>query len=405
MKKFKIIPRFSPAIKLDDFSVFFKKADVPNIINRFEEQFASFLNRKYAIFTPSGRCALQLILQNLAYQDKRKKVIMPSFTHPSVPLMISKLNLKPIFFDVGRESFLLEVEDSKKYNDCLAVVSANLFGLSADMNKIIKFAQDNTMYLIEDCAQSLGAMYENKLSGSFGHASFYSFSITKNFTTLSGGMLVTDDEGLKSMCQEVIREDKEVVAEIIKAFLFVLFSNPVIFSLFLYPLLLAFRKNDLLETIFKENILLSDGLDNEIKYPSFIKASLGLSQLNVLKEMNDQRRENGQYMSLLLNDFKNHLVYPHPYAKSNPVYLSFPVLVKNRENLKRYLLQKGVDSTIGFLKACHLLDPFREQNFSCPNAEFIEQNILHLPIHHKLSKVDIEYMVGVLKDYFGKYES
>ena len=62
MKKFRIIPRFAPAIKLDDFSIFFKKADTLNIINKFEEQFASFLNRKY--YSPEQ---IQKIGKDLAF--------------------------------------------------------------------------------------------------------------------------------------------------------------------------------------------------------------------------------------------------------------------------------------------------------------------------------------------------
>jgi len=405
MKKFKIIPRFSPSIKLDDFSVLFKKINPLDVINEFEEQFASFLNRKYAIFTSSGRQAFQFILQDLVSKDSRNSVIMPSFTHPSIPFMASKLNIKPLFLDVGRENFLLEIKDFKKYNDCLAVVPANLFGFSADMDKVVKFTRDNTAYLIEDCAQSLGTMYGNKLLGSFGYASFYSFSITKNFTTLSGGMIATDNETLKSVSRKAIKKDKKLAAEITKSFLFVLFSNPVIFSLFLYPLLLIFKKNDLLEIIFKEKNLLSERFSNKIEVPSVIKAALGLRQLDVLEEINNRRRENGKYLAALLNELREYLIYPHPCEKSHPVYLSFPILVKNRERVKRYLLQKGIDSTVGFLKACHLLKPFQYQNASCPNAEFIEQNILHLPVHHKLNKTDLEYIAKMLKDYFSKYES
>lgn len=404
MNKFKVIPRFAPALKLEDLRVFFKKMALLDIVEKFEEQFAFSLNRRYALFTPSGRYAFQLILRNISLRDKRQKVIIPSFTHPSVPLTVLNLKLKPVFFDVGKETFLMEIKNFQKYNDCLAIVPTNLFGFSVDMETVVKFASENGLFIIEDCAQSLGAKYKNKFLGSFGYASFYSFSLTKNFTTLSGGMLVTDDFALKSEYTRVVRKDKKIIFEIIKAFLFILFSNPLIFLLFLYPLLLASKEKDLLEIIFKEKVSFAESFSSRIEFPSSLKAKMGLAQLELVEEINRKRRENGEYLSLLLKNLKQHLEYPEPCEGSTPVYLSFPILVKKRARLKKYLLRKGVDSTTGFLKACHLLAPFKNLNFRCPNAKSLEQNILHLPVHQGLTRPDLEYIAQVLKDYFNKYE-
>jgi dTDP-4-amino-4,6-dideoxygalactose transaminase len=404
MNKFRIIPRFAPSLSSDSFRFIFKKIDKINLIEEFEEKFASYINRKYAIFTPSGRFAFHLILNRLISQDKRKKIILPSFTHPSIPLIALNLGLKPVFFDVRKNIPLLEINKSQGYNDCLAVVATHLFGFSVDMEEVMEFASRNGLFIIEDCAQGLGAKYKNKFLGSFGYASFYSFSLTKNFTTLSGGMLVTDDFGLKSELKKIITKDKKVFLEILKAFLFLLFTNPVVFSFFVYPFLLA-SKNDLIEIIFKEKILPQKVFKDKIPL-SLLKAKLGLLQLNSVEGINKKRNENGQYLLTLLKkmDLGKYLILPQPIEYSQPIYLSFPILVRNRIRLKRYLLKKGIDSTIGFLKACHLLNLFKNFKAYCPNAEFVEKNILHLPIHHKVARSDLNYIAQTFKKYFQRYE-
>ena len=377
----KIIPRFSPSISWDDLIL--KKSDNSSI-EIFQKLFCNYLGKRYCLFLPSGRSALYLILSYLKKIDKRKKVILPAFTHSSIPEVVSALGLKVLFQDVSKETFLIDIENLN--SDILAVVPTHLFGLSCEMSRILELSKTHNVYVIEDCAQGMGARYEGRPLGSWGYACFFSFSITKNFTTLSGGLVATDDYDLFKMGLKMIEKYNSICwEEMLKAFLFIFFSKPVIFLGILYPLLSLGNKKDILELIFKER---KRSKRYRFEQSSF-KASLGIRQFQKFNTINHRRKMNGVYLRSLLSEADHKLVIPKIAEKAEPSYLSFPIAIYKRNQLKHFLLRKGIDTTFGFLQAYG----------DCPNAKFLENSILHLPVHHRLRKSDLEYIAKSVKDF------
>lgn len=380
----KIIPRFSPSISLDDLVL--KKSD--SSIEIFQKLFCNYLGRRYCLFLPSGRSALYLILSYLKKIDKRKKVILPAFTHGSIPEVVSTLGLKVLFQDVNRETFLIDVEDLN--SDILAVVPTHLFGLSCEMKKIMEISKLHNVYVIEDCAQGMGARYEGCPLGSWGYASYFSFSITKNFTTLSGGLVATDDYDLFKTGLKIIKKYNNICWEgMLKALLFIFFCEPVIFLCILYPLLFVGNKKDILELIFKERKSKSKGYSFE---QSSFKASLGIRQFQKFNAVNHKRKMNGVYLRSLLSEVNSKFIIPKIAENSEPSYLSFPIAIYKRNQLKHFLLRRGIDTTFGFLQAYG----------DCPNAKFLENSILHLPVHHRLRESDLEYIAKSVKDFLNR---
>ena len=166
-------------------------------VENFENNFANYHDRKFALMTTNCTSAIHLILQALNISEE-DEVLVPDITWIGSAAPIIYQNAKPIFVDVNRNSWCIEPEDilRKITSKTKALISVNVYGNMADYEKIEKICQENNIVLIEDAAESLGSMYKQKKSGSFGTASVFSFHRTKTLTTGEGGMLLLDDEKL-----------------------------------------------------------------------------------------------------------------------------------------------------------------------------------------------------------------
>jgi len=169
----------------------------PNV-TEFEKEFAIKVNTKYGAALASGTAAmhLSLLAENIGKGDI---VICPSLTFIATANPILYCNATPVFIDSDYESWnmdpdLLE-EALKKYGDKVkAVLVVHIYGLSADMDRIMEVCSKYGVTVIEDAAESLGAYYKGKHTGTFGKYGIFSFNGNKIITTSGGGMLVSEDE-------------------------------------------------------------------------------------------------------------------------------------------------------------------------------------------------------------------
>lgn len=165
-----------------------------------ENDFKNYLNVPYARITNSGTAALYLILEALKTLSPRKTVIIPSYICPLVPLAIKRAGLKVEVCDIGGDDFDFhrgELEElCTASDDVLAVIAAHIGGIPLDLDSIGRAAKRNGAFLIEDCAQSLGAKYKGKLTGTIGDVSFFSLCRGKGLTIYEGGAVVTPKKEL-----------------------------------------------------------------------------------------------------------------------------------------------------------------------------------------------------------------
>jgi len=168
---------------------------------QFEEAFANYVGRRFAIALPSCTAALHLSLAalNLKASDE---VIVPEATWIATSAPISYVGATPVFADIDAQSWCL---DPRSFEAAItprtrAVIVVNLYGGMPDMDEIIEVAARHGIAVIEDAAESTGSEYRGRRAGSFGLASVFSFHGTKTLTTGEGGMLLTDDEALYRRC-------------------------------------------------------------------------------------------------------------------------------------------------------------------------------------------------------------
>lgn len=164
----------------------------------FEKEVAAMTGAKHALSVSSGTDALLLALMALGIKPG-DEVLCPAFTFFATAGAVSRLGAVPVFTDICPICFNLDVNDAraKITAQTKAIIPVHLFGQCADMDPILALAQEHGLRVVEDAAQSIGARYKGRQSGTLGDFGTYSFFPSKNLGGFGdGGMLVTNDDEL-----------------------------------------------------------------------------------------------------------------------------------------------------------------------------------------------------------------
>ncbi len=168
----------------------------------FEKEFAEFSNSKYAVALSNGTVALDLAIKSLNLKKNSEIIVTPrSFIASASCILLN--NLKPKFIDVDKNTHNITLEQiSKSINkNTSAIICVHLGGMPCNMIEIMKFAKQNDLFVIEDCAQAHGAKIENRSVGSFADISTWSFCYDKIISTGGeGGMITTNNKKLYDFC-------------------------------------------------------------------------------------------------------------------------------------------------------------------------------------------------------------
>ena len=173
-------------------------------VQKFEKNLSTYVGRKHATACANGSAALDIAVKALGLK-KDDEVIIPSFTIISCTQSLVKLGIKPLLIDSSYETFNMRVDDIEKKitPKTKAIMIVHIFGLSVDLEPILKIAKKYNLKIIEDAAEVIGQEYKNKKCGSFGDISTFSFYSNKHITTGEGGMVLTDDEELDKRAKKL----------------------------------------------------------------------------------------------------------------------------------------------------------------------------------------------------------
>ena len=164
----------------------------------FERKFAAWQGSQYAISASSGTAALHIALSALGI-GPGDEVIVPSYTFIASSFSIVQAGAIPRFADVNIDDHCISLESAQKLVNkrTKAIMPVHLYGNVCDMDKILAFAKEHNLFVIEDNAEAFGGVYKGKKTGTLGHMAACSFCQNKTFTTGGeGGMVTTDDEEL-----------------------------------------------------------------------------------------------------------------------------------------------------------------------------------------------------------------
>lgn len=402
----KIIPSFRPSISYKQLNRVLLRILLDNVsgqeIAKFEDRFARYLGVKHAIRAPSGRWGLNYILESLNLKEG-DEVILPSFTYFAVPAAIVKLGLKPIFVDINSQNLNINVKKIRENitDRTRVIIPTHLCGFVCELDEILGIAKEHNIKVIEDCAQSLGTEYKDRKVGSFGEASYFTFGITKNFTTLGGGMIAINNDKLADTIRHNVKEIlpismKVLFFRLLKAYIMKLATSSILFpGVYWIIRMFSYFNIDIVDCIFREKALLLGNLSRGGQINK-IQSELGVAQLNDLDKKNAMRMEKGLELYERLKSVDN-IQIPLLEQKAKNIFSGCPILVKSRKDMKRMLLKKGIDTSAGYMQDCSRLDVFKEFKKDCSNASKVEDGILYLPVYAELTPPKLKYIANAVK--------
>ncbi len=385
----------------------------PDGVRAFEEAFARLLGVRHAVAVSSGKAALALVLRSLG-TGPGDGVVLSSYNVPEVPAVLAGMGLRPRFADIHPHTFNLDPEEAAMAVDGRTrfLLVTHLYGHPADLDRLIALARDRGLEVIEDCAQALGARWRGRRVGTFGRAAVFSFGLMKNLNTLHGGMVVTDDDEVAGRVREALRHApagsrSRVAREFGLALALAGLTRPVPFSIAVYPVVrvveaiapsFLWRLAKMRPEAWEQGALDPWPL---VAPMGPAQAACGLAGLERVEPETRTRRDNAEALRKGLGDLEDVLLQ-EPLPGAEAAWTQFVVRVRDRDRVRRRLLQDGVDTTSGYLRACHRLPAFARENAPpCPNALALERDNLYLPLSPDLTARDMERIAHAFRRAVG----
>ena len=314
-----------------------------SVVEKFEQELAGYIGVKEGVATSSGTAALHLAL--LALNITRKDTVaMPSYVCTAVLNAVNYVGALPLLIDTHPDTFHMDVGDLKRKltPQVKVIIVPHSFGLAADLEEIIALG----IPLVEDCAQSIGATYKDKLTGSFGDISIFSFYATKMITTGEGGMVVSNAEELSRRIRDLRDYDNK--------------GNYVT----------------------RYNYKMTD-----------FQASLGLSQLKRLNHFIEIRRSIAQKYN---SELKNFCSLPANHGNdSQHIYYRYTVKLRHdAESFLKLSREKGINCERPVFKPLH-----RYLDLSgFTNTDNVWEKAVSIPIYPTLTEKNMNTIIEFVKN-------
>ena len=333
---------------------------------KLENTFKKFFKIKYALPTSSCTGALHLILLGLGIK-KGDEVIVPDMTWVATASAVKYVGAKPVFVDIDKDTWTMCPESLKKKitSKTKVVIPVHLYGHPCKMDEIMKIANKNKIYVVEDAAPAIGAKFKNKLVGTFGVASAFSFQGAKLVVAGEGGIILTSNLTLFKKIKQLAAHGR------------------------------ANKKNK--STFWIEKVGYKYAMSN-------IQAALCLAQFQRLKELISKKRKIFSWYNYYLKDLKKvKLNKEHHPAKS--VYWMTTIYIKKSKqrilasNLGKKLKEKMIDSRPVFPSISTY--PMWKSKNNYFSKEFSKYS-LNLPSGHDLNKEKVKYISKSLEQILNK---
>ena len=361
MKNKLLIPWAKPDIGIEEFKQVqssFKSnwlTQGPKV-KEFEKRMANFCNSKYGIAVSNGTSALDIAYKTLKIEEG-DEVILPALSYFSTASMITYQKAIPVFVDIKQNNFNLDPEQIQKAitKKTKAIAFIDYGGNPSQLNEILNIGKKNNIKVLQDGAQSLGALYNGKPMGANTLISTMSFHMAKILSTVEGGMIFTNNEKLKN---EIIMRRSHGEK----------------------------KPGDYKHNILGYNARMTD-----------LQAGIGLAQINKLKFFLKKRQKVAKSYDNFFKNCKN-ITLPETNKNCKNAYFFYPILLKNRDVIARKLKKiYGIDTRVAYRYPLYKQNLYKNKKAkfikkSCPIAEKISSKILNLPIYPSLKYKEIKYI-------------
>lgn len=368
-----------------------------------EQDFARYLGVRNILLVNSGSSANLLAVASLKSDTLKGKiksgdeVITTALNFPSTVSAIVQNNLTPVFVDVELDTYNIDVLQLKRAlsNKTKAIFITHTMGNPCNMDKIVSFAKENRLFLVEDVCDALGAKFAGRRLGGFGDISTYSFYPAHHITMGEGGALATNNLSIYRAALSLRDWGRACFCRYNE-------ENP----LGACNNRFGFKFSDLPFGYDHKYIYTHIGYNLK---PLDIQAAMGKEQLKKLPHFLRQRTKNFNFLLKALEDYKPYLLFPRKYKEAEPAWFCFPIIVKKSRIIKRsdfqqYLERNNIETRMIF--AGNILRQPAFRNIKCrvignlKNTDYIMNNAFFIGVYPGLKAEHLNYIIKKIKDYF-----
>ncbi len=335
----------------------------PNV-EKFEKNFAEYNGTDYAIGVGSGTDALIFALAGLGV-GPGDEVLIPGNTFIATALAVSHVGATPVFVDVSSLTYNLDYNCEKHITaKTKAIMPVHLYGNPVNMHLIMDIASKHNLYVIEDCAQAIGAKFKGQKVGTFGDAGCFSFYPAKNLGGLGqGGAIITNNKAIidKASCLGNVGRKEG--------------------SWYEY---------------------------SDVGYNSRLDAVNALFLNTCLPQIDKWNAKRRTVASWYKNNLEDCLEVTVPFIDTSctPVYHLYELKfnsVKDRDGVKDYLAKHDIYSALHYPVVCHKQEVYKEFNDQILGvAESLAVTLLSLPMHPYMTRGEVDLVTDTIKEYFNK---
>lgn len=332
-------------------------------VRSFEKELGDYISSRYTISCGNGTDALMLACIALGLQ-KGDKIIVPAFTYIATAEVAKFLGLEIIYCDVDMDTFMPKVKhlESAFQEGCKALMIVHLYGQSAEMSSIQKWAHSKDVFVIEDNAQAIGAQCqigsEWRFAGTIGDIGITSFFPSKNLGAYGdGGAVFTQNEKFANQLRKLANHGQS-------------------------------------QKYMHDIVGVNSRLDA-------IQAAILRVKLKYLDEFTEARNQAANTYDQAFKDIEG-VKIPDRIKKSTHVFHQYTLRVEGegrRDRLQSYLKDKGVPSVVYYPMPIYQQKAYREELY-LPNTEALCKQVLSLPIHTEMKQRELDYICQHTKDFF-----
>lgn len=392
---------------LHNSSVWIKGEYLAKFTSAFADFFEVAEDRVY-LFN-AGRSALMAILQAFSIGEG-DEVLLQAFTCNAVPNPVIWVGAKPVYVDVKKDTFNVDMADivKKITKRTKVIIVQHTFGLAADMDKILEIAKKYNLFIIEDCAHALGATYQGKKVGTFGDAAFFSFGRDKVISSVYGGAAIMNLKSQRMLRHSFGMTNLKTIYNALPyppaLWVKQQLRHPIVMEKFLRWYNTPFNNYGigkfLLQTaqvtrFFSKAVHWKEKQGEKPDYfpakmPNAL-AYLALAQFKRLEEFNAHRRELAKFYYQNLQPIQD-----------GHIYLRYPIRHPNAREIIQRARAKGILLGDWYTSPIAPDDTNLEnvgyKKGSCPVAEQLARETFNLPTNPNLSIEDARRIVEFLKN-------
>ncbi|MFZ5354275.1 MAG: LegC family aminotransferase [Bacillota bacterium] len=333
-------------------------------VDKFEQKFSEFLKIKKSVVTINGTAALHLALKALGICEG-DEVIVSSLTFISPVNAIRYVGAVPVFVDVCRDSYVMDVEKIEELitEKTKAILPVHIYGHPVDMGKVMELAKKYNLKVIEDATESLGSLYKGRHTGTIGDIGCFSFNGNKLITTGAGGMLVTNDVEIGEYTKYLSNQTK---------------------------------------TVMENGGFCHEEIGYNYRMPNIV-AAMGVAQMESIEHYCSIKKRNADTYSQLLKEVVGVTLPVQKHDAENINWL-YSVVIENeyklsRDDLIKTLKQNNIESR-PFFMPIHLMKPYSQCRHGDMSVTIeLSRKGINLPSSVGITIEEIQYVTRIIKMY------